>query len=735
MFDFDALDEALDELEAAKEHTGNGQESVSTSCSEDKVLPETCPDEGHACAPPAAGCDSLVQLIDCFDDDGLSEVWPGEELHLDLMNLPDSKGLVGVTFKVVDSDQVYPTNAELAMALGVHEQGYVPGFQDVRNGDMGVLLAAGQFGNECYFSSPTDAVAMRLNRNNGIVCMGRIGVQADDPIDEHIESCVSPRDDAGCDHEAWEVIFGPRIVVRLRPRLDAAVVGIGSKNELFFIDPQGSDAEWVKLSQEKGYILKDGRVKDSKLGMLLEPYDLGEVPENDRRPVLDVLRSAWVLARRRNGTGFLKPPVIYKLRESFKDAVQGACRAGSFCLADFEASFKASEEAIAAEQALALGHSPADVMAASTTLSGPSALSGYVSQSSTCTPVSGISIAPPVRVARAGSSSAVSLAAYNGEVTPAFASALVSSMKDRALPSEEDVAAIVTKATALFRNLQTLVELTVPASTTLHVVGDLHGQFWDLLHIHNTFGVPSKENWYIFNGDFVDRGQFSVEVTIALFAWKVALPNYVHLNRGNHESFRMNLIYGFMQEVKQKYSANLFSLFAQAFKELPLATLVNNSVLVVHGGLARQDGVKLEEIAKLERRREPDEWAQDLMVDLLWSDPMDRMGRDRSPRGAGTLFGPDVTKRFCELNGLTCVIRSHEMKYEGFEWQHNQMCLTVFSAANYCDMCGNFGAVCNITPRKGVSKILPSDLKCHRFHASPHPHEPRNFGGFSLMPQ
>merc|ERR1719326_217616 len=106
---------------------------------------------------------------------------------------------------------------------------------------------------------------------------------------------------------------------------------------------------------------------------------------------------------------------------------------------------------------------------------------------------------------------------------------------------------------------------------------------------------------------------------------------------------------------------------------------------------------------------------------------MERYGRDRSPRGAGILFGPDVTKNFCTTNGLTCVIRSHEMKYEGYEWQHDQMCLTVFSAANYCDICGNFGAVCDITPRLGASTIALSDLNVRRFEASPHPHEPRNF--------
>merc|ERR1719215_1976100 len=101
------------------------------------------------------------------------------------------------------------------------------------------------------------------------------------------------------------------------------------------------------------------------------------------------------------------------------------------------------------------------------------------------------------------------------------------------------------------------------------------------------------------------------------------------------------------------------------------------------------------------------------MVELLWSDPMERPGYAASPRGAGGLFGPDVTRRFLEVNGLSCVIRSHELKADGFEWHHGGLCLTVFSAANYCGVCGNRGAVVDITAasvrasaQSGASRFL-----------------------------
>merc|ERR1712138_119983 len=88
--------------------------------------------------------------------------------------------------------------------------------------------------------------------------------------------------------------------------------------------------------------------------------------------------------------------------------------------------------------------------------------------------------------------------------------------------------------------------------------------------------------------------------------------------------------------------------------------------------------------ATLERSSdgEPTE-IDELMMDLLWSDPGKLPGRNQSPRGAGVLFGADVTDAFCELNGLACIVRSHEVKDSGYEWNYAR-CLTVFSAANYC---------------------------------------------------
>jgi len=97
------------------------------------------------------------------------------------------------------------------------------------------------------------------------------------------------------------------------------------------------------------------------------------------------------------------------------------------------------------------------------------------------------------------------------------------------------------------------------------VCGDTHGQYYDVLHIFSINGNPSETNPYLFNGDFVDRGSFSVEVMLTFIAWKVFNPNCMHLTRGNHETKNMNKLYGFEGEVIAKYDASTFDVFSDVF--------------------------------------------------------------------------------------------------------------------------------------------------------------------------
>ena len=110
----------------------------------------------------------------------------------------------------------------------------------------------------------------------------------------------------------------------------------------------------------------------------------------------------------------------------------------------------------------------------------------------------------------------------------------------------------------------------------------------------------------------------------------------------------------------------------------------------MHGGLFSKDDITLDAIKATERNRQPPE--EGIMCELLWSDPQPMYGRSPSKRGVGCQFGPDVTRRFLENNSLEYIIRSHEVKDNGYEVTHDGKCITVFSAPNYCDTMGNKGA-------------------------------------------
>jgi serine/threonine-protein phosphatase 5 len=177
--------------------------------------------------------------------------------------------------------------------------------------------------------------------------------------------------------------------------------------------------------------------------------------------------------------------------------------------------------------------------------------------------------------------------------------------------------------------VSSLTEIDIPTDPPEHdplgeprvtVCGDTHGQYYDVLNIfEEKNGYPSVTNPYLFNGDFVDRGSFSVEVILTYLLWKIHDPSCIYLTRGNHETKNMNKIYGFEGEVKTKYDDKIFELFLEVFSYLPLATVIGKQVFVAHGGISTNEEVMLDDIRKIKRGIEPPETS--LMSDLLWSDP------------------------------------------------------------------------------------------------------------------
>lgn len=223
------------------------------------------------------------------------------------------------------------------------------------------------------------------------------------------------------------------------------------------------------------------------------------------------------------------------------------------------------------------------------------------------------------------------------------------------------------------------------------VCGDIHGQFYDLLELFRTGGEVPDTN-YIFMGDYVDRGYKSVETFELLMCLKARYPANITLIRGNHESRDVTRMYGFYDECMRKYgNASCWNYCVEVFDLLNLAAVIDGRILCVHGGLS-PDIRTLDQIGTLRRVQEIPTCGP--FCDLLWSDPEDISGWMRSPRGAGFIFGGDVTSQFNHVNGLELICRAHQLVAEGHKYMFpEQNLVTVWSAPNYCYRCGNVASI------------------------------------------
>lgn len=295
--------------------------------------------------------------------------------------------------------------------------------------------------------------------------------------------------------------------------------------------------------------------------------------------------------------------------------------------------------------------------------------------------------------------------------------------------AQELLLEIIKRASELFEGEPNLLKLNDPIT----VVGDIHGQYYDLIKLLEVGGLPG-ETQYLFLGDYVDRGSFSVEVTALLYAIKIRHPKRVRMLRGNHECRQMTTFFNFREECEYKYDISVYNAFMESFDTLPLAATINGKFLVVHGGLSPElPNVKA--VNGINRFQEPPR--EGLMCDLLWSDPLEKdddktsKGRKGGPpfihnevRGCSYYFSFEGVAKFLSKNALLSIIRAHEAQLEGYK-MHKQnpstgfpSVITIFSAPNYCDVYNNKGA---------ILKFDNSTLNILQFNCSPHPYHLPNF--------
>ena len=251
---------------------------------------------------------------------------------------------------------------------------------------------------------------------------------------------------------------------------------------------------------------------------------------------------------------------------------------------------------------------------------------------------------------------------------------------------ESEVKALCLKAREILAEESNVQMVSAPVT----VCGDIHGQFHDLCELFMVGGECPLTN-YLFMGDFIDRGYNSVETFLLLLALKVRYPDRITLIRGNHESRQITQVYGFYDECLRKYgSVNVWRYCTEVFDFLALASVIDNRIFCVHGGLSPKLNT-IDEIRNIDRKQEVPH--EGIMCDLLWSDPEETSGWSLSPRGAGYVFGKDIVAKWNNENNIELIARAHQLVMEGYKTMFNDTLVTVWSAPNYCYRCGNVAAI------------------------------------------
>ena len=242
------------------------------------------------------------------------------------------------------------------------------------------------------------------------------------------------------------------------------------------------------------------------------------------------------------------------------------------------------------------------------------------------------------------------------------------------------------EVTKIFLNQPVCLNLESP----VNVCGDIHGQYSDLIRL---FEAPEVN--YLFLGDYVDRGEQSIETICLLFCFKIKCTHTFFLLRGNHECASLNREYGFYDECKRRYNVKLWKKFVDVFNCMPYSAIVEDKIIFMHGGLSPS----LKSLGQLnEIIRPTDVPDEGLLCDLVWSDPESNLkGWELNDRGVSYTFNERIIDNFLTIHNLEVLVRAHQVVEKGYEFFNGRKCVTIFSAPNYCGEFDNAGAMMTIS--------------------------------------
>ena len=316
--------------------------------------------------------------------------------------------------------------------------------------------------------------------------------------------------------------------------------------------------------------------------------------------------------------------------------------------------------------------------------------------------------------------------------------------------SNKEIFDLIKEVKPLLEKDHSLIRIRSPCK----VFGNIHGVYDDLMRYFESFGNPSDDNQmgdinvmqYIFLGDFCDRGLYSLEVILLLFALKIKYPDFIYLIRGHHEDININEKYGLGEECHErllddiKNPLSIFSNINKVFDYLPFGVLVDNNILLIHGGIGSSIN-SLEDIENIKRpiniEHNVTSNAQLNIIDLLWSEYSDNIDdievnneRDKNKNGFIVKYGKERLNKFLVDNKINLIITAHQFVKEGFTTFNNDRLLTVFSASNYMDKYQNIGGMITIAKKMANKRmnIIPKLIninnekkKMYRNNRSPSP--------------